>query len=261
MAEKSETTWRINHNPRHYGTIFLVTQETQNTLRYCAPFGVWIVLQSLLDATAANYAIRSAATLVALLALAPMACRFVAAQWRNRPDLSRLAWLPALDLGLFGGALVFVLWVAPEYWVPQSLADWYRTWCCWPLGTLPPPATEPSPYEPAVCGWTLTIAKLIGSAFIIAPAEEIFFRSFLYRWLQSRNFLAVPRTRFDLSAFLWMVLLFTLEHDRPLAAALCAVIYGLIYIRSGLFAAIVAHVLTNLLLALYVIHYGYWGFW
>ena len=64
-----------------------------------------------------------------------------------------------------------------------------------------------------------------------------------------------------MSAFLWTVFLFTLEHDRPLAAALCAVVYGLLYLRCGLLAAIVAHVTTNLLLAIYVIHSGQWGFW
>ena len=130
-----------------------------------------------------------------------------------------------------------------------------------PLPPRPPPSTAPSPYEPAVCGWALTIAKLIGSAFVIAPVEEVFFRSFLYRWLQKRDFLSVPLSRFNLSAFLWMVFLFTLEHDRPLAAAAAGALYGLAAIRFGLASAIVAHVATNLLLALYVIHQGAWAFW
>ena len=45
------------------------------------------------------------------------------------------------------------------------------------------------------------------------------------------------------------------------AAALCAVVYGFLYIRCGLLAAIVAHILTNLLLALFVIHFNLWTFW
>ena len=117
------------------------------------------------------------------------------------------------------------------------------------------------PYDPAVCGWTLTIVKLIGSAFVIAPVEEVFFRSFLYRWLQNRDFTAVPLSRFDLSAFLWMVFLFTLEHDRPLAAAMAGGVYGLLAIRWGLGSAILAHVVTNLALGLHVIYHGAWEFW
>ena len=146
-------------------------------------------------------------------------------------------------------------WIAPEF------STFYRTWFCWPIGSIPIVTPDPSPYEPAVCGWTLTIAKLIGSAFVIAPVEEVFFRSFLYRWLQKRDFLSVPLSRFNLSAFLWMVFLFTLEHDRPLAAAVAGAAYGLAAVRFGLASAIVAHVTTNLLLALYVIHQGAWAFW
>ena len=160
-----------------------------------------------------------------------------------------------VPIGILVGVLVTVLWIVPE------VSDFYRTWFCWPIGSLPTPSSEPSPYDPAVCGWALTIAKLIGSAFVIAPVEEVFFRSFLYRWLQQRDFLAVPLSRFDPSAFLWMVFLFTLEHDRPLAAAMAGALYGFTAIRFGLVSAIVAHVTTNLLLALHVIFSGAWAFW
>ena len=91
--------------------------------------------------------------------------------------------------------------------------------------------------------------------------EEVFFRSFLYRRLQARDFRAVPLARFDLSSFLWMVFLFTLEHDRPVVAALAGAAYGLLAIRFGLGAAIVAHVVTNLALGLHVIYWGEWWFW
>ena len=153
------------------------------------------------------------------------------------------------------GILVTVLWIVPE------ISSFYRTWFCWPLGSLPPAPTAPSPYDPAVCGWSLTVAKLVGSAFVIAPVEEVFFRSILYRWLQNRDFRAVPLSRFDLSAFLWTIFLFTLEHDRPLAAALAGALYGFAAIRFGLAGAITAHVTTNLLLALHVIFSRSWSFW
>ena len=160
-----------------------------------------------------------------------------------------------VPIGILVGVLVTVLWIVPE------VSDFYRTWFCWPIGSLPTPSSEPSPYDPAVCGWALTIAKLIGSAFVIAPVEEVFFRSFLYRRLQARDFRAMPLSRFDLSSFLWMVFLFTLEHDRPVVAALAGAAYGLLAIRFGLGSAIVAHVVTNLMLGLHVIYRGEWWFW
>jgi hypothetical protein len=230
-----------------------VKRETRDIFRYVAPFATWIALQTALPATAWAYAVRTVAT-----ALVGVWCLWGCRQRARRP-LSQCATgetpVVPVAVGLLIGVLVTILWIAPE------CSTFYRTWFCWPIGSLPTASPDPSPYEPAVCGWTLTIAKLIGSAFVIAPVEEVFFRSFLYRWLQKRDFLSIPLSRFNLSAFLWMVFLFTLEHDRPLAAAVAAALYGLAAIRFGLASAIVAHVTTNLLLALYVIHQNAWSFW
>ena len=60
---------------------------------------------------------------------------------------------------------------------------------------------------------------------------------------------------------MWVVFLFTLEHDRPLAAAATGAVYGLLAIRFGISSAIVAHVTTNLVLALHVICNKAWQFW
>jgi hypothetical protein len=238
-----------------------VKRETREIFRYAAPFAAWILLQTALPATAWAYAARTVAT-----ALVGIFCWYFAAGGSRScatatgetpvvPVVGRARRARHLLLGLLAGILVTVLWIAPEF------STFYRTWFCWPIGSLPASSPGPSPYEPAVCGWALTIAKLVGSAFVIAPVEEVFFRSFLYRWLQKRDFRAIPLSRFDLSAFLWMVFLFTLEHDRPLAAAVAGAAYGLAAIRFGLASAIVAHVATNLILAIYVIHQGAWAFW
>ena len=224
-----------------------VKRETRDIFRYVAPFAAWIALQTALPATAWAYAARTVVT-----ALVGAYCLW----WGGSRSCATAAISPLrLSIGLLAGVLVTVLWIAPE------CSTFYRTWFCWPIGSLPASSTGPSPYEPATCGWALTIAKLVGSAFVIAPVEEVFFRSFLYRWLQKRDFLSVPLSRFNLSAFLWMVFLFTLEHDRPLAAAVAGAVYGLVAIRFGLTSAIVAHVTTNLLLAIYVIHQNAWAFW
>ena len=215
----------------------------RSTVAAVLPFGVWIVLMTLLPATAWSYAARSAATAAALA----WACCVLKPRWRISPH--------ALVWGIAAGAFVAAFWIFPESW------GWYRKWLLWPFGAEPPPVAE-APYDPAVCGWPLTIAKLVGSAFVIAPVEELFFRSFLYRRLQARDWLSVPLSRFDVSAFVWTVGLFSLEHPpRCVVAAACGVVYGALAIRHGLGAAIMAHVVTNLLLALHVIYHGAWAFW
>ena len=210
-------------------------------LRAVLPFATWIGLQTVLPATAWAYAVRTVATVGVGLACL---------KGRGRGCCRPGALVAGIALGLF----VAALWILPERFAA------YRTWLCWPIGTQSA-APTPSPYDPTVCGWPLTVLKLVGSAFVIAPVEEVFFRSFLYRWLQRRDFTAVPLAHFDLSAFLWTVALFTLEHDRPLAAAVAGTLYGLAALRGGLGCAIAAHVVTNLALGLHVIGAGQWGFW
>ena len=203
------------------------------------PFAAWMALMFALPPTALSYAMRSAVTFAV-----GVAC-IVAWRASGSPVAPRAGMrLAGCGIGVAAGVAVCAAWILLPAWpFPE------------------PVAPNSPPYAPIVCGWPLTLAKLIGSAFVIAPVEEVFFRSFLYRWLIRRDFLSVPMSRFDISAFLWTVLLFTLEHDRPVAAALTGVAYGLLAIRFGLGSAIAAHVTTNLLLALHVIFRNAWQFW
>lgn len=208
------------------------------TIATAAPYIVWMALMLCLPATAVNYATRSACT-AAALGFYLFTVKLHAPDWRR-----------ALGWGTLAGIAVLALWVLPENF------EWYRKYLIIGGGS-----EGPSPYDPAVCGWPLTLTRLVGSSFIIAAAEELFFRDFLYRRLQNRDWTSVNRRNFDLEAFLWMTALFALEHDRFLAGAAAGAIYGLVYIRKGLGAAVIAHMVTNLTLGAYVIARGEWGFW
>ncbi|MBR4611942.1 MAG: CAAX prenyl protease-related protein [Kiritimatiellae bacterium] len=182
-----------------------------------------------------------------------------------------------LTTSLFIGILVFILWVAPECrWLydhcrPLSLL--YHRWLVMPLGAYPEyftpqtfPALSPDcsglAFSPAEAGWPLAIARLLGSAFVIAPAEELFFRGFLYRWIQGRNWRAIDISKFDAHSFWIVVAVFAFEHDRWLMGAVAGIAYGLLAIKcGGLRAAIVAHITTNLLLGIYVLVFSRYGFW
>ena len=202
------------------------------------PYLAWMGLMLALPTSAWAYASRAAVAGILLVA-------FMMLAWSRRPpSASEIAW------GVGAGLLVCALWIFPEQF------DTYRRFLV--IGGDAKSGVEPSPYDPEVCGWALTIAKLIGSAFIIAPAEELFFRSFLYRWIQGGN---ARIDRLDIGAFLWTTALFALEHDRWLAGAMAGTIYGILAIRKGLLSAIVAHIVTNFALGVYVILRGEWAFW
>jgi len=193
--------------------------------RLIAPYATWMALMMALPATAGAYALRTAATAAVLLF-----CVF--GRWR-----AHLGTVRGFFVGLLVGLAVFALWIAPETLFRGLLPTWL-----FPLA----PATDVSPYAPETCGWTLTLVRLVGSAFVISVAEELFFR----RWLV------------DFAGFGWMVVLFAVEHgDRWAVGAATGVVYGLLARRLGLASAIVAHATTNLVLGLWVIIRGQWQFW
>jgi hypothetical protein len=182
-----------------------------------------------------------------------------------------------LAIGVSAGLAVAVLWIFPETpWLFERVpgfVSFYNRWLIMPPADWPSyfrpdifpalPSNHPSlSYAPEVCGWALTIAKLIGSAFVISAAEEWFFRGFLYRWLRKGDFLSVDPARYDAQAFWLVVLVFGLEHDRWLAGMMAGAVYGWLVLRTGRIGpAIVAHAITNLALGAYVILSRQYGFW
>ncbi len=212
-----------------------MTDGAKRSVALVAPYAAWMALMVTLPATAWAYAVRGAVTAALLIAFLPTnrEPRTTSHEPRttnHEPRTTNHA------LSVLAGLLVFVVWIAPELW----------------LGSFPGvPAAAPlsaadSPYSPEVCGWALTLAKLAASAFVISAAEELFFR----RWLV------------DFAGFWWMVALFAVEHgDRWAVGAVAGVVYGLVARRFGLFAAIVAHAVTNLALGLLVVFADHWEFW
>ena len=224
-------------------------------LSHVLPFAAWLLLMSMLNhlgpAGAWKYAVRMGLCMALLVGLRPW-------RWYGR---ARLRNVP-LALGV--GVLVYVVWVFPEVqWTERMplIQELYQRFAIFPLGRLPE-VELPSIYDPAVCGWPLTLCRLAGSALVIAVIEEFFWRGFLYRWLIDRDFLRVDLGRFDCEAFAVMGLLFGLEHNRWLAGIIAGVAYGLLMVKTrDLWAAALAHVLTNLILGIHVLVSGNYVFW
>ena len=189
-----------------------------------APYAAWMVLMVALPATAMAYAVRTAAVAVLLTAAA------VSSKFKVQ-SLKCGKW-SNLFLGLAVGFLVFAIWIAPE----QFDWAWYRKWCI---------VGEGGTQAVAEASAAMIAVRLFGSACIISVAEELFFR----KWL------------IGFAGFWWMVGLFAIEHDRWLVGAIAGVAYGLLYLRRGLLAAIVAHATTNLVLGLWILKTDQWQFW
>ncbi len=110
--------------------------------------------------------------------------------------------------------------------------------------------------------WPLLAVRWLGATLLVPVMEELFWRSFLMRWIQAPQFEAVDPMRVGLRAVLLSTFVFMLAHTLWLAAIVAGLAYAWLYIRTGrLWSAVIAHAVTNGLLGVWVVFSGNWGFW
>jgi uncharacterized protein len=104
--------------------------------------------------------------------------------------------------------------------------------------------------------------RILGSSLVVPPLEEVFYRSFIYRYLIKFDFLQIPLAHFDLRAFLIAGIAFGIGHYEWLPGILCGFAYQWLTCRKNrLGDALTAHAITNFLLALWVIARQEYYFW
>jgi exosortase E/protease (VPEID-CTERM system) len=111
---------------------------------------------------------------------------------------------------------------------------------------------------------TVWLAGRIGAAVITVPiAEELAFRGFLLRRPIQTQFDAVdPHTVTWLSILISSLLFGVLHGSRWGAGAVAGLLYAAAYTRRGRIGdAVLAHAITNALLAGWVVFSGAWGMW
>ena len=160
---------------------------------------------------------------------------------QNRPD-GREA---LLAVGV--GVAVFVLWI-------QLDASWM---------TLGAPSAAFVPLDAAGrLDWPLVAVRWIGAALLVPLVEELFWRSFLMRWIEQPTFEGVDPQRVGLKAIVLSTFVFMLAHTLWLAAVIAGLAYAWLYVRSGkLWLPVIAHAVTNGVLGAWVVTTGNWQFW
>ena len=152
------------------------------------------------------------------------------------------SWTPILL-----GFVVFVLWVALEPAPNPETADVI-------------PSALARMHWAAAALWLG--ARVVGSVAVVPVAEELAFRGYLLRRLIDANFTAVSPKHFTTTSFLISSVAFGVLHGRWLAGILAGMIYAAAQYRRGEISdAIVAHAVTNGLLAAYVVIFGHWALW
>jgi len=182
------------------------------------------------------YAIKSGLALLALIWL-----------WPRYGELKKLprspsTWLAALAVGI----IIFVLWI-----------NLTQSWAL--IGEL---GKGFDPRQDGKVNWLLAGIRLAGSALVVPVIEELFWRSFIMRWIDNPDFLSLEPQQVSNKGLVMSSALFAVEHTQWLAGLIAGLAYGWLYKKTGnLWLSIVAHAITNGILGIWIINTGDWRFW
>jgi CAAX prenyl protease-like protein len=125
-------------------------------------------------------------------------------------------------------------------------------------------------FDPAffgATGWPYygnVVVRFVRLVVVVPLLEEIFWRGFLLRYLINEDFTRVPFGTFSWLSFGVVTVGFCVEHSLPdyPAAILTGMLYNWVAYRTRrLSSCVLVHAITNLLLGIYVLRTGQWGFW
>jgi len=135
-------------------------------------------------------------------------------------------------LAIAAGIGVFLIWIALEGLYPQIGHS-----------SFDPYTVAGQSYETIFIG-----IRLFGAVMVVPLMEEIFWRSFVMRFLVASQFKSVSLGQFTWYSFVITAIAFGFEHHRWLPGIMAGIIYAaLLYRKRNLFSPILAHAVTNLL--------------
>lgn len=150
-------------------------------------------------------------------------------------------------LSLAAGFGVFILWINMDWLLPGQEIS---------------PGFNPGIFSDDPARLVMIFTRIAGAALIVPIMEEIFWRSFLLRYIISSDFWKVPVGQFTWISFLVCAGLFGLEHHFIIAGIMAGLVYSLLlYATKSIAQCILAHAVTNFALGIYVLQTGRWYFW
>jgi CAAX prenyl protease-like protein len=163
--------------------------------------------------------------------------------WRNYVEL-RGVRLPAareLVASIAVGLAIFIAWIALDN------GD----------GTGFKPVTVEGAIE-----WPAALARFAILAAVVPVMEELFWRSFLMRRIDTRHFLALEARQVSRFALILSSVLFATEHSMWVAGLIAGLAFAGLYIKTNnLWAPLVAHSVTNATLGIWILATGSWHLW
>ena len=169
--------------------------------------------------------------------------------WEMRPFVSEMRWAFSWEAVVVGIG-IFAVWVGLDPFYPH-LGKGGAIW---------------NPHVQfglnSALAWLMIATRILGSTFVVPPLEEVFYRSFLYRYVTKPDFLSVRLNQFLPWSFLVTAAVFGFSHHEWLAGILCGAAYQWLVLRKNrLGDAMTAHAITNFLLGAWIVWQHAWQFW
>ncbi|HVN04889.1 MAG TPA: CAAX prenyl protease-related protein [Bryobacteraceae bacterium] len=210
-------------------------------IAYVAPFIVFIALRWLPIAPEWLAPVRLAVVAATIAGL-------------SRRVLPRRLLFPVGSVAL--GAAVLVIWIAPDVLWPGYRDFWLFH------NSITGVARSTLPVRVRVNAVFIAV-RVVESAVLVPILEELFWRGWLMRWLIRNDFEKAPLGQYTAFSFWGVAVLFALEHGPYWEVGLAAgVAYNWWMVRTGSLAdCMLAHGVTNALLAAYVLFFNHWQYW
>ncbi|WP_337177740.1 CAAX prenyl protease-related protein [Paludisphaera sp.] len=219
--------------------------ETRDFMPYVAPMFAYVALSSLegyLPSTGwypAAYAVKAAIV--------------AAIMWHYRSTWRDLRPMPGvldLVLAVATGLVVVAMWVGLDGLYPD----------------LPFMGGARQAFDPNELGtggkWAFIGVRMIGLVLLVPVFEELFWRSFLIRFVIDQEFWKVPIGQVTWMSAGVVSALFALAHPEWLPALQTGLLWAwLLWYTRSVSACVVSHVVANLALGIYVVATGAWKFW
>ena len=220
----------------------MLIRSRHPAIPYALPFLVFIALLALNQAIPIPAWLRFVVSIAAICAV-------------SLPTLRVAPTKPLLSIIL--GIAVFFIWVGPDYLFPT----WHHSILFsnalvgHPAGNTPPADQHNAAF---------LFFRIAISVVAVPILEELFWRGWLMRWLiDADRFDRVPLGAYAPFAFWIVAALFASEHGSFWDVGfVTGIVFNWWMVRTrNLWDCIIAHAVTNAVLALYVVGAGQWQYW
>ena len=172
----------------------------------------------------------------------------IVALWYFRRAYKTIVWRVTWYAPIVG-VVVFVLWIGLEWLLRGSVRG----------TSIPAQSTAAD----ATVQTLWLVLRIAGATILVPIAEELAFRSYLLRRFVAADFESAPAMRWTVWAVFASSVLFGLLHgERWFAGTVAGAFYAWAVVRRGSIGdAVVAHSVTNALLAIFVLYFSAWHLW